>query len=195
MARRKGPALTLQDVVEVAIEVVRADGTDALRVSRVAKELGIKPPSLYNHVGPGDALARAVVLEGNRQLLATFKDAVRGVLDPTDQLRALAEATRRWALDNGGLYTLMSRVEPDNEHEAFAPLIRDLLELYARPFGQLGVEPSNVVHAIRGLRAAVHGFVLLESGGQFQLQEDREQSFRWLVESVLAGSVAHPAPR
>lgn len=190
MGRRKGPSLTRDDVVEAALALVQDEGAEALGISRVASELGIKPPSVYNHVGKGDALARAVVIEGTRRMLLVLEDAVRGVIDPRDQLRALADAIRRWVKDNGGLYTLMSRVEPDNDHPEFAPVARRLLDVFARPLGQLGVTGSDTIHAIRSLRAAMHGFVLLETSGQFQLEQDPGQSYRWLVEALLRGIAA-----
>ncbi|MEM6930340.1 MAG: TetR-like C-terminal domain-containing protein [Myxococcota bacterium] len=179
--------MTRAQVVQAAVEVVRSEGADALGVSKVAGALGIKPPSLYNHIGSGSALARAVVLEANRGLVESLKAAVRGVHDPGDQLSALAEATRAWALANGGLYTLMARVEPDNDHPDNIPVYRDLLDLFARPLGQLGVGDDDIIHAIRGVRASIHGFVLLESTGQFQLEVDRQRSYRWLVDTVIAG--------
>lgn len=195
MGRRKGPALTLEAVVDAAIEVVSSQGADALGVSKVAAVLGIRPPSIYNHVGPGDALARAVVLRANRLYLSTLKDAVRGVVAPTDQLEVLAETTRRWAHDNEGLYTLMSRVRPQNDHPEFASLLRDLLDIFSRPLAQLGVAREDEIHAIRALRAAIHGFVLLETQQQFQLSDDPNASFDWLVRSVLSGATSsHPRP-
>lgn len=181
-------------MVAAALVLVQAEGADALGISRVASELGIKPPSIYNHVGKGDALARAVVIEGNRRMSQVLEDAVRGVIDPREQLRTLGAAIRRWAKDNGGLYTLMSRVEPDNEHPEFAPVLRSMLDLFARPLGQLGVTGPDTIHAIRSLRAAVHGFVLLESSGQFKLSEDPEQSYRWLVDALLRGIGGTEAP-
>lgn len=188
MGRRKGPSLTRPQVVAAGVAVVCAEGADALGVSRVARELGIKPPSIYNYVDSGDELIRAVVIEANRQILEAFKDALRGVFNPSEQLRTLARTTRQWALEHGELYALMGRVEPNNDDPEFAPILRDMLDLFARPFGQLGVPPQEHVHAIRGLRAAVHGFVLLENSGQFQLADNREASYDWLVEAVLRGS-------
>lgn len=187
MGRRKGPALTREDVVSAALRCVQADGPDALGVSAVARELGIKPPSVYNHVGKGDALAWAVVVEGNRRLLALLATAVDGQADPREQLRILAGTTRRWALDNAGLYGLMARVPPKNDDPEFRPLLDRMLHLFGEPLGQLGVAPADRVHAIRSLRAAMHGFVLLESSGQFQLSDRPDASYRWLVESVLRG--------
>lgn len=185
MARPKGPALDRDAVVHCAVELVTAEGAEALRAARVAELLGIKPPSIYNHVGKGDALLRAVSLEANRRLLAAFKDTVREVFDPKEQLRVLAHTTRQWALEYAGLYQIMARVEPDNASPDFGPIYRDMIDLFVKPFGQLGVGPEDRIHAVRGLRSSIHGFVLLELSGQFQLQEDIEQSFAWLVERVI----------
>ena len=128
-----------------------------------------------------------MVLKASRELVEVLKEAVRGVYDPAEQLAALSHAMRAWALDNGGLYTLMARVEPDNDDPGFAPVYRDLLDLFARPLGQLGVPGDDMVHAMRGVRASIHGFVLLESTGQFQLEADLQQSYRWLVDTVISG--------
>jgi AcrR family transcriptional regulator len=190
MGRRKGPSLTRDEVVQAAVKIVQEDGAEALGVSRVARALGIKPPSIYNHVGPGDALARAVVLEANRQLLEALKTSVRGRVDAREQLRALARTTRQWAVDHGGLYTIMARVEPAPEKPRFAPVMRDMLDLFARPLARLGVASDAMIHALRTLRSAIHGFVLLESAGQFQLSEAPEASFEWLVESTIRGLIS-----
>ena len=66
MARRKGPSITVQDVVAAAIKVLEADGPDAFGISRVAAELKIKPASMYNHVASAEALANAVAGRGVR---------------------------------------------------------------------------------------------------------------------------------
>ena len=192
MGRRR--TVDLDQVVAAAIAVVAEEGPDALGVSRVARALGIQPPSLYNHVGKGDALARAVVIEGNRQLLGVLKEAARAEDGAADQLRALARASRGWARENPGLYTVMARTPPENDHPGFRPVLDDVLDLFGRPLGRLGVPRAVRVHAIRGLRAAIHGFLLLETSGQFALAEDPEESFRRLVEALIAGVGAWSDP-
>jgi AcrR family transcriptional regulator len=187
VGRRKGVSLAKADVVAAALEVVQAEGADALGISRVARELGIKPPSLYNHVRSGNELAWLVVLDANASLVAWLSAAVSAVDDPREQLRALAFGVRRWAKDNAGLYALMDRVKPDNEAPDAKPVLQELLGLFRRPLEQLGVPDGELVHAMRSLRSAVHGFVLLEASGQFQLADDPEESFAWLVQTWVQG--------
>ena len=45
---------------------------------------------------------------------------------------------------------------------------------------------AEQVHALRGLRSLVHGFVSLESSGALKHPVNRNDSFEWLVESFLA---------
>jgi AcrR family transcriptional regulator len=69
MARPKGPTLTQKDIVDAAIAVLQKDGAAALGVNRVARELGIQPPSLYNHVAGNEGLFRLVALAGWQRFL------------------------------------------------------------------------------------------------------------------------------
>ena len=92
MGRRKGPSLTRDDVVQAALQIVRMEGADALGVARVARELGIRPPSLYNHVASGPELAVATSFAAQRLLVDDLTDAVRGVDDPRAQLETLCRA-------------------------------------------------------------------------------------------------------
>jgi hypothetical protein len=50
-----------------------------------------------------------------------------------------------------------------------------------------GLKEEQALHAIRGFRSAVHGFVTLELNGGFGLPLDVERSFEWLVESLIGG--------
>src|SRR5205807_9161138 len=43
------------------------------------------------------------------------------------------------------------------------------------------------IHAIRGLRSIVHGFISLEVAGGFAMPVDLEASFHWLINLFIAG--------
>lgn len=49
MARPRQALLTRQRIVEAASALIDAEGLDALSVRRLATELGVQAPSLYNH--------------------------------------------------------------------------------------------------------------------------------------------------
>ena len=49
------------------------------------------------------------------------------------------------------------------------------------------LEGEDALHAVRGIRAIIHGFVSLEATGGFGMPLDVEQSFRRLVRTFADG--------
>ena len=49
-----------------------------------------------------------------------------------------------------------------------------------------GLTGDDVIHAIRGLRALMHGFVSLEAAGGFAMPQDLDESYRRLVDGFAA---------
>jgi AcrR family transcriptional regulator len=61
VARPRRPLLSRARIVAAALDLVDADGLEALSTRRLAAELGVSGPSLYNHVATKDELLDAVV--------------------------------------------------------------------------------------------------------------------------------------
>jgi AcrR family transcriptional regulator len=61
MARPRNPLLSRERIVAAALRLVDDQGLDALSTRRLAAELGVSGPSLYNHFPTKDALLDAVV--------------------------------------------------------------------------------------------------------------------------------------
>ena len=83
MPRPRQALLSRERIVEVAAAVIDADGLDALSTRRLAAELGVRGPSLYNHFGGKDeildAVADTVVSGVDVSFFAThdWRDALR----------------------------------------------------------------------------------------------------------------------
>jgi AcrR family transcriptional regulator len=60
MVRPRQPLLSRGRIVEVATVIVDAEGLDALSTRRLARELGVQAPSLYNHFGTKDEILDAI---------------------------------------------------------------------------------------------------------------------------------------
>jgi AcrR family transcriptional regulator len=67
MARPRLPLLNRQRIVAQAIAIIDADGLEALSTRRLARELNVRAPSLYNHFATKeeilDAAADAIIAE------------------------------------------------------------------------------------------------------------------------------------
>jgi hypothetical protein len=51
---------------------------------------------------------------------------------------------------------------------------------------------EDAIHAIRGLRSIVHGFISLEVGGGFGMPIDQDASFHWLINLYITGLERQP---
>jgi AcrR family transcriptional regulator len=172
-------------VVDVAATIADADGLMAVTLARVAGELGVRAPSLYNHVDGRDALLRALALRGVRELTAVLRGAAVG-RSGADALTAAARAYRAYALAHPGRYaaTVHAPQADDAEHVAAASETVDVLFAVLR---QWGLEGREAVHAARAFRSAVHGFVVIEAAGGFGIPVDLDASFERLVATIAAG--------
>lgn len=185
MGRKRGAALSRGDVLHAAIALVEEHGADALGINRVARALGIQPPSLYHHVASQEELMRQVAIEGWRQLGAALADRPKSA-EPRTGIAALARNFRGFVTRHPGWYQLMSTTPLAQADPEFAPVSAAMMRDFAAALAPYGIEGVEVVHAVRMLRATLHGFVLLELGGQFGMPHPAEESFEWLIEHLIA---------
>jgi AcrR family transcriptional regulator len=174
-------------VVQAGADLVDREGPGALSLSRVASDLGVRPPSLYNHVDGLDGLERLIALDGVHRLAEACRTALMGSTGP-DALRALAGAYRGFAHANPGVYMLTQVARPgDDRYEAAGAR---LVEAVVRLLGTFGYRGDDLLHATRALRSALHGFVMLETQSGFGLDLPVDDSFAWLVDLVERGITA-----
>jgi AcrR family transcriptional regulator len=188
MARR---GLDGAAVIAAAARVADAEGLAAVTVARVAGDLGIRGPSLYNHVAGRDGLVRGIALEAVRELSARLREAGNG-RSGADALAAAAATYRTFARDHPGRYDAMQRAPATGDAELLAGAAEavDVLTGLLRGWA---LEGDEAIHAVRALRSALHGFVDLERIGGFGLPASTDASFAWLVERLTAGLDARAA--
>src|SRR6266568_2442851 len=128
MSHRAG--LDRSTVVEAAARLVDEEGIEQLTLARLAERLGVRTPSLYNHVAglPGLKHDQEVHMLANQLV-----DVARAILAP---------------------YHLSE---------------------------------EDAIHAIRGLRSIVHGFILLEEASGFRMPVNLDASFHWLMNLFITG--------
>lgn len=173
-------------VVAAAAELADAEGLDAVTLSRVAAQLGVKSPSLYNHVQGRDGLLRGIALLGLDELAGTLRDAAVG-RSGDDALLAAARAYRAYVKEHPGRYAVGAIAAPapgDLEHQQAGGAVIDIMMSVLRGWD---LTDDDAIHAVRGIRAAVHGFASLETSGGFGLQHDVDESFTRLIGALAAG--------
>lgn len=88
-------AVTPATVRDAATTLFAEKGYHGTALSEVAASLGVRTPSLYNHMRSKQELLADIVLETSRQVWADHQEAVRDRDDVVDRLR---EAARVYAL-------------------------------------------------------------------------------------------------
>src|SRR3954454_23379082 len=94
---------TIEEIVDVAVAVMREHGVGGVSLGEEARRVGIRTPSLYVYFASKNALYAAVFDRGWRELLATTKEARAALGVPRDLsllLMTAAETFVRWGLDN-----------------------------------------------------------------------------------------------
>ncbi len=191
MSKRR--RLNRERVVQQAVEMAnRAGSAEAVSLTALARELQVRVPSLYNHVDNLEDLRRAMAVYGMHQLVLTLREATAGRVG-RDALLASARAFRTFAKANPGLYPLTIR-SPEPADTAFTALGNELLQLLLLVFASCGQQGDAALHAIRGFRAVLHGFVALETAKAFQLPVDKDESFQHAVDTYLNGLLGPAQP-
>jgi AcrR family transcriptional regulator len=178
-------------VVDVAARIADAEGIEAVTLARVAGDLGVRAPSLYNHVDGRADLLRAIAVVGVRELTAALREAAVG-RSSADAVVAAARAYRAYARAHPGRYaaTVAAPTRGDEAHRAAATEAVDVLLAIMRGWD---LEGDDAIHAVRAFRSAVHGFVAIEAADGFGMAVDVDASFDRLV-ATLAGGLGEPRP-
>ena len=98
---------TIEEILEVSVELMAERGVGGLALSEVARRIGIQPPSLYKYFPSLHAIYDELFARGQRAHLAAMASAVEGVESGLDAVAAAQAAGLRWVLANPALSELM----------------------------------------------------------------------------------------
>ncbi|MEA2381240.1 MAG: hypothetical protein QOH72_1211 [Solirubrobacteraceae bacterium] len=177
--------LNAAGVVRAAADLADAHGLDALTLARIAASVGVRTPSLYNHVDGLDDVRRRVALVGLRELGEALRDAAVGRAGD-DALTAMAHAYRAYARAHPGRYAATQRAPAAGDDEV-ADAASGAVDAVLAILRGYGLEGDDAIHAARAVRSALHGFVALETGGGFGIPVDLDESFDRMVAALARG--------
>jgi AcrR family transcriptional regulator len=176
--------LTGDAVLAAVVEIAESRGLGSLSIRDLAEKLGVKPPSLYNHINGLDDIRRQLARFALEKLEAALRDTALGYTR-ADALRKIARAYRCFAQSRPELYKAFIACPSFDDagigeaKQAVAHTFYQVLEPY-----QLDHEAK--VHFTRCFRSALHGFVSLESAGFFKNNVDAGTSFEMMIENHIA---------
>ena len=142
---------TIEEILDIALEVMAEEGVNGLTLAEVARRLGVQPPSLYKYFDSLMSLYDSLFRRGQHAHLEAMRAAMERAEPGLDALQAGLEASGRWCLANGAIAQLMfwrpvPRFEPSAD--SMAPSI-EMVEMQRRALadalvaGQLGPEAGS----------------------------------------------------
>lgn len=159
---------TIEEVLDVAAEIMAEHGVGGLSVGEVARRMGIRPPSLYVYFPSKHALYDALFARGARLVLDHVRaDGESDDVDgrPLEQvLLGAAEGFVRWSLEHPA-YTQLLFWRPvpgfTPSAEAYEPAI-ELVELSRARFANL--QQHRLLRADVNLDDVIRDWTVLISG-------------------------------
>jgi AcrR family transcriptional regulator len=106
--RRRRRQETIEEILQIAIEVMAEEGVAALSLSEVARRLGIRPPSLYRYFPSKLALYDALFRRGWEDALAAFRTGAATAAPGLPALAAGVEVVGRHGMANQVVAQLIS---------------------------------------------------------------------------------------
>jgi AcrR family transcriptional regulator len=75
------------DIRQAATRLVARHGFEGMNLRMLAREIGVKAGSIYNHIESKEALLHSLLVDTMREALAGLDAALAGATDPLDALR------------------------------------------------------------------------------------------------------------
>ncbi|HMJ34622.1 MAG TPA: TetR/AcrR family transcriptional regulator [Baekduia sp.] len=151
------PPSRFAQIVAAARRLLEEQGPEALSMRNVAAEIGIRAPSLYEHVADKRALENAIVAAGMDEQGRAMTAAMEGAADP---LTAIAQAWRTWALAHPHVYRLINARGLDRDAPEVGAAER-------RAGDPIRVLTGGDLASARVIWAFAHGMTMLELNARF----------------------------
>jgi AcrR family transcriptional regulator len=186
-------------LIRSAIELLRAEGPDALTLRGVARAAGVSQAAPYRHFADRRALVAAVAEEGFRRMQSAMLEAVRSAPGALG-FKGVAIAYVRFGHENPAEYRIMFGPELGNQDDLPELQItsRGVLEFVAE--GVRGLQAAGlVVEGDAGMMAAalwsmLHGLVMLSLDGQTAgVTESLDALVETTTQLMMFGMAPRPA--
>lgn len=172
-------------IISRAAQMANEMGLKNITLKMLADDLGVKSPSLYNHIDGLDDLKMQLMIYGWNQMEQRIIHAVIGI-SGYDAIRAGCYAFYEYATENPGLFNAMlwyNKFQNAETMEATSGLFSVLFKVTA----SLNISEENCNHIIRTLRGFLEGFSLLVNNAAFGNPISIAESFELSVNVLIEG--------
>lgn len=169
-----------------AAQIANEVGIENITLKMLADDLGVKSPSLYNHIEGLEDLKNQLMIYGWKQMEQKIMQSVIGI-SGYDAIKAGCYSFYEYATENPGVFNAMlwyNKFQNSETIEATSGLFSILFKVTS----SLNISDENCNHIIRTLRGFLEGFSLLVNnkafGNPISIEESFELSLNVLIEGI-----------
>ena len=197
-------------IMNTALQLVEEKGFDKFSMHDLAKALGIKTPSLYNHFSGIKQLQKELALNIEQDL---YQQSINAMKDkaPDDMIRTLAHTQLEYAKQHPHLYQVIlalptiekndltddaaSKSDTDNSSSVTSvetvPSLENAAWHSVEPIrialNQYPLSEADSIHLNRMFRSMIHGYISLAAAGYLAHQKySTQESFDATVEYFIS---------
>jgi len=179
---------TAEHIVQAALEILEAEGAEAVSMRRIASAVNITPMAIYHHFPNREALLNYVTDREFAKLLEFVQaHPVRGPLEP--RLLGVLEGYVDYALARPCVFDYVfsrprpgARRFPKDFRARRSPTLNPVADVVAAAMEQGDLKKDDVWEIAFALWAHVHGYVMLYRAGRIGLSDN---DFRDLIRRSL----------
>lgn len=149
--------LSKEKIVNEAIKIIEKNGKPDICLHEISRQLGIKTPSLYNHIKNTDELENSIFKYAIDLLVNQLELAIKNK-EKDEAIKAFANQYIEFAIQNKGLYLLIMSIPKSKNSEA-KQIALPLLNLVIDILKPYNLNKEYMVRYQRILRALLHGFI------------------------------------
>lgn len=177
-------------IMNTALQLVEEKGFEEFSMHDLARALGIKTPSLYNHFSGIKQLQKELALIIEQDLYHQSTKAMDGK-SPDDMIRALAHTQLEYAKQHPHLYqvilSLPTIVQNDLTDDAASNAAWHSVEPIRIALSQYHLNDADSIHLNRMFRSMIHGYISLAAAGYLAHQKySTQESFDAAVEYFIS---------
>ena len=181
----RGIGLTREKVLEEAGVLANEQGLHAVTITNLAKHLGIKKPSLYNHIKDQEDIVNGIMILGWKYVSNEICPRITAE-DPKQAINDLSHAIYEYAIANPGIFEAMLW-HNTYENEDLKLVSEGLYTFFFRQTDKLEIERTTANHLLRTYRSLVEGFILLVIHNSFGNPVSIEESFQISIDMFTNG--------
>ena len=177
--------LSKEEIVEKAAELANEKGLSYLSVTTLSEYLGIKKPSLYNHMKTIEDMHRSLMIYGWQTV---SEDVVRGI-DSSDEKANLFEYGKKFykfAMENPGVFEAMLWYNKYSD-DTLLSATEGLYSFFFKQTDGLGIDREIANHLLRTYRAFLEGFIMLQIHNSFGNPISLKESFEISQNVMISG--------